>query len=475
MKNKKMVKWLTGMILGMLIFVGIGPALAFANDNSNGTPEGPLTDVVITKVETDALAATMNYDTLIGDITDLESIFPINTATPLSGVSFTWYSVTEAQLETLNADPASYSTPAQMATAGYLNGTATLETNSNGQVTIPNLEEGYYWIVENVIGTIQSSRAVPFGLTLPFTNLDGTDYLETIYVYPKNTLEDVPMDGDLVKTVVDGDGTVETKDFNYGDIVTWDITIAIPEGIEDYNSFIVRDPEIVGLEYVMDSASSSVGNPLITYDNGLTVDFANSLAALSEVDSVTITFDVIFTDAINPDVFTTNTAYLDFDNGHGDTGTIEDDATVITGGEKFQKTDENDAGLAGAVFVIRNEANKYLNITDGVVTFGDKDDATDFESVAGGTFEVKGLAEGDYVLEEIQSPSGYALPTNPDTPFTVVVATESQGSYTAGLITILNRLITIPQTGGMGTMAFTLIGGALMVSAVGYYKKTKEV
>jgi len=471
MENKKMLKWLTGLILAMMIFVGIGPAFVHADEHT-----GPKTDVVITKVDTVDEPANMTLEQLAEGI-NVTTYF--TEARELEGVSFTWYSVTEAELITLNANPESYSTPQQMSNADFGSGTPTAETDTNGQVTIPDLEEGYYWIVENVKGTIQSSRAVPFGLALPFTNSEGTGWLDTIYVYPKNTLEDVPMDGDLVKTVVDVDGTAETKDFNYGDTVTWDITIAIPEGIEDYAEFIVRDPEIDGLEYVVDSASSSIGNPTISYDDGLTVNFFDVLGDLSGEDFVTITFDVTFTDAIDPDVLTTNTAYLDFDNGHGDTGTIDDDASVITGGEQFLKyylSGETKEGLDGAVFVIRNEVGEYLNTDDNAVTFGDRNAATEFTSGdAGedGTFEVKGLAEGSYILEEIKAPSGYALPTDPDTDFKVVAA-HGEGSYTLETEEILNRAITIPQTGGMGTMAFTLLGGALMASAVGYYKKTSK-
>ncbi|WP_368645494.1 SpaH/EbpB family LPXTG-anchored major pilin [Alkalibacterium putridalgicola] len=463
MKNKTMLKWLTGLILAMMIFVGIGPALAHA-------VEGPLTDVIITKVDTPDEPKDMDLGQLAGGI-DVETYFTNGRVLP--GVSFTWYEVTEEQYTTLSANPASYSTPDQMTAANYT-GTATAETDANGQVTIPDLEEGYYWIVENAGGTIQSSKAVPFGLILPFTNLDGDGWLETINVYPKNTLQGVPTT--IEKTVVDGQELVEEKDFNYGDTVTWNIKVPIPLGIEDYDKFIVRDPEVEGLEYVVDSVTSSLGDPEITYDEGLTLDFYDDLSDLAGNDFLTITFDVIFTSAIDPDVLVTNTAYLDFDNGHGDTDTIEDDATVITGGEQFKKLNENGNGLNGAVFVIRNSDGEYLNITDGVVTFGGETVPTEFTSGDlddNGMFEVKGLADGDYFLEEIKAPEEYALPINPDTPFTVVAA-EVEGSYTIGTVEITNRKITIPQTGGMGTMAFTVLGGALMASAVGYYKKTKK-
>ena len=82
--------------------------------------------------------------------------------------------MTDDQLETLTAAPASYDTVAKVdVLLGAGAGTATDETDEQGQVTIPDLEEGNYWIVENTKGTIASSAAVPFALTLPFTNLSG--------------------------------------------------------------------------------------------------------------------------------------------------------------------------------------------------------------------------------------------------------------------------------------------------------------
>lgn len=111
--------------------------------------------------------------------------------------------------------------------------------------------------------------------------------------------------------------------------------------------------------------------------------------------------------------------------------------------------------------------------------WGAEADAIVFTSKADGTFEVTGLAYGNYELKEIIAPTGYALLTA-NTPFTV-----GAGSYTnaAGLPDhtangeqiIENNKVTIPQTGGIGTVIFVIAGLAIMGTAVIVMKKRQEL
>lgn len=100
-----------------------------------------------------------------------------------------------------------------------------------------------------------------------------------------------------------------------------------------------------------------------------------------------------------------------------------------------------------------------------------------------GQFEIKGLAYGTYKLEEIKAPNGYAVPTNGGN-FTFTVAngsytkddSESSINYVAksdkkDAMQIKNNTVTIPQTGGIGTVIFTAIGLAIMASAIIAIKK----
>ncbi|MGT2745119.1 pilin N-terminal domain-containing protein [Streptococcus phocae subsp. phocae] len=106
----------------------------------------------------------------------------------------------------------------------------------------------------------------------------------------------------------------------------------------------------------------------------------------------------------------------------------------------------------------------------------EKESATEFISDGDGRFEVSGLAYGSYELEEKTAPVGYGKLSN-NVKFEI-----NEGSYKgkseemkyelvaekvpdAHAIQVKNRKITIPQTGGIGTVIFTVAGLAIMAGA----------
>ena len=128
--------------------------------------------------------------------------------------------------------------------------------------------------------------------------------------------------------------------------------------------------------------------------------------------------------------------------------------------------------------VARDKAFREANLSYEWVD--NQADATKFTSNDQGQFEVKGIEYGNYRAVETKAPAGFALPTDGGN-FTFTVG---KGSYTANgdidyvaestkkdAMQIKNNDISIPQTGGIGTIIFTAIGLAIMASAIIAIKK----
>lgn len=123
--------------------------------------------------------------------------------------------------------------------------------------------------------------------------------------------------------------------------------------------------------------------------------------------------------------------------------------------------------------------------------WGTEIEASVFKSNSKGQVEVIGLEyEKNYTLVETKAPEGYGTPTNNETSFTVdatsYTTTANGVKYapkdgeadnttvndtTGEAIRINNKKVTIPQTGGIGTIIFTAIGLAIMASAIIAIKK----
>lgn len=118
-------------------------------------------------------------------------------------------------------------------------------------------------------------------------------------------------------------------------------------------------------------------------------------------------------------------------------------------------------------------------------TWGSKDDehVVVLTSDKDGQFEITGLKYGEYFLEEKTAPEGFAKLSG-DVKFTV-----NFGSYNGSETEleykladgnnkygqqVKNKKVSIPETGGIGTVIFTVVGVMLMVGAAFALKRRKE-
>lgn len=150
-------------------------------------------------------------------------------------------------------------------------------------------------------------------------------------------------------------------------------------------------------------------------------------------------------------------------------------------------------GKTAAEAEIKNLQGKYetaFKKAKNAYTWVDSKDAANVVKLVSnekGMFEITGLEKGTYLLEETKAPAGYATRNDQEfevgpntyekTPGGVTVYDGTENVVNAAenadgqALRVDNKLVKIPQTGGIGTIIFTAIGLAIMASAVIAIKK----
>lgn len=159
--------------------------------------------------------------------------------------------------------------------------------------------------------------------------------------------------------------------------------------------------------------------------------------------------------------------------------TISADNKVKIGTVEYEK----DADAKAAIAKLEKERDELWNATLKDMTQWEEkqDNAIKLTSNELGQFEIAGLEEGKYTLVEVKAPEGYALPANATFEFEIKKdGTQVTKDIDFGVKDdtaadnaqqVINKKVTIPQTGGIGTVIFTAIGLAIMASAIIAIKK----
>lgn len=160
---------------------------------------------------------------------------------------------------------------------------------------------------------------------------------------------------------------------------------------------------------------------------------------------------------------------------------LEDAVTAYNALDADKQTEEERAKVTKA----QENYNKVFKENATAYTWGKKDDTNVvvLTSDGQGKFEITGLEYGDYKLEEKTAPKGFAK-LNGTIDFKVkkgsYAGTNTEFKYQVTLkdgetqhygLQIKNKKVSIPQTGGIGTIIFTAIGLAIMASAIIAIKK----
>lgn len=351
---------------------------------------------------------------------------------------------------------------------------------------------------------------------------DNGQEITNIHLYPKNKVEgDNP-----VKELIDKDGNPlqprpsGAYDFEIGQKIHYRASFVIPSQIGDilsngtprYSKLEFKDAvdqtgvKFEGIDQItmngtaIDQATF-LSNATATYTNTATpfagyagFKVAMNLSGASGVatanylsqyagQTIHIYYTVSFTDQTPVDQDINNEFSVTMNHDGGSDDEKKNDPVVppiITGGKKFFKYEEGTTKqpLAGAEFVVIKKVggtDYYLTAAGETMTWtavGANEtyaSATKYTSGADGKFEVKGLEYGTYYLRETKAPDGFAKLTN-DVTFTV-----ENGSYSGAEQEIENvsKGGTLPSTGGMGIIAFIVIGLGLMAAAIVRYRRVQ--
>ena len=227
-----MRKILSGMAaLAMVITMAAPGITARAEEKAHETK------VILTKLKLKTLNDVTAQDTFGEEKTesDLANLFAGKEPETLDGVTFKVFEVKEAKaFKNMTENSQDFKTEAAITDAG---GTLvkTAKTQNGGKIEM-NLPDGNYWVIEMPNKDVVDALAVPFGMSLPMTNKDGTAVMDTVYVYPKNVTTEKPVPEKNVVSLNNFAGSV-----NVGEDTDFFLISSIPNGIDKYDVFTMRD------------------------------------------------------------------------------------------------------------------------------------------------------------------------------------------------------------------------------------------
>lgn len=298
------------------------------------------------------------------------------------------------------------------------------------------------------------------------------------------------------------DKTVNDPDINIGDTVTFTLTGTMPSRLDGYETYkvVFHDTMSAGLTYAGD-LTVKIGdtevtdkftvtpNPPVAAQDGttsFTVSCDDVLALGAGAGSkITVTYKATLNEKAvigvngNP-----NKVKLEYSNDPTNTGTgftTEKEVKVYTWKLPAKKVDGNGNALTGAEFSLYTDeqCTKAVNVvateSAGNYLVCTKDDSSDshkhittLTTDNNGNLCINGLEQGTYYLKETKAPAGYNIL---DKAIKVVIGengalTIDNAEKNADIVTVVNQSGTkLPETGGMGTTIFYVVGGVLVLAA----------
>ncbi len=408
-------------------------------------------------------------------------------------------------------------TQANNITAASTAEVSAVASNGNYTATFTGLDYGYY-----VVAVPGATLANTSGQYATLVSVDSANVTANI----KGSLPTVDK-----KVQVNGEDK-DTADAKIGDTLTFTLTSTIPD-MSAYNTytFNFKDTLSKGLTFGQVTSVTVDGvNASLTagtdYDVTTSTDAGNTLLTVTMKDfknkqqanagkKITVTYTATLNEnAVVGGAGNVNSAKIEYSNDPSSNGTGEsepDKVRVFTYGftvDKYTGDNYNDAAtrLAGAEFTLTakgdTDAIKFVQVNAGSATEdavyrvakAGETGTTTITTPANGKVVFQGLKNGEYTLTETKAPAGYnklasaigvkvdGQNNGTDTTAATVSITYNNNAgdnydQTAsnGVIPVQNKSgVILPGTGGMGTIAFTVIGVLVIALGVAWTLKRKN-
>lgn len=347
---------------------------------------------------------------------------------------------------------------------------ATVTTTADDKnFTLQNLPYGYYYI-STTTGTL-----VTVNSTNPVAEVQDKNEVPTL---------DKKITG-VTDGSLDDDGKKALA--QVGTTVHYASTIIVGKGAEGY---VFHDDMGSGLKLKTDTITVDDNDPSFdinsltdytldtnTDDDTIYIAFDNDyIGKLAEKTVITISYDAIVTSGALTynSVNGKNTASLDYGHSTGINSTpiketeVHNAKLTVTKVEPIEGSTNEYKPLAGAGFVLKNAAGKFYqkDTSTGklIVNWVDEKDATELLTTeASNILEFTGLPNGTYTLIEKTIPGGYNQA--PNEVFTIAGNDYTKDNLEKATTVVNNKGIELPSTGGMGTVAFAVVGLIVMAGA----------
>lgn len=363
-------------------------------------------------------------------------------------------------------------------------------------VTISNLALGYYVIEDATENANGKNTAISSVM------LDTTDKTAEVTIKADVPSIDKNIDGDN-DTDMSATGLVKNNNAAIGDKVPFVLTSKVPSNMDAYSTYTYKVTDILsnGLTFNNDVVVTVDSETLVEEDytvsvsgQTVTINFTNIKSYEAGADIKIEYSATVDTDAVIGTAGNDNTVYLEYSNNPQDTssnGKTPDSVTrTYVTGVSLVKVDakDNEKTLAGATFTITGTKLNTVIVTDanGEDTIITKAEDVVYSGTSGenGLITFEGLAAGTYTITEIVAPEGYNIlpepvdvtinwtaPADGATECTWSVDAEEGSTATVedGVVvfTIENSTGSLlPDTGGIGTTIFYIVGALLVVGAV---------